>query len=173
MDHMLRTKVRYTSLSFERVSPSPRIGQFMFTLSLFARRTFRRPFAVWVALAIGWGIAPVLSAAIYDMESGGGRSLRLNVPDDLEIVRGILIWGNGAGSDSRARATDPELVALASSMDFAVLATRNGEIFRTHPKSLFSNPLFLHSRTPAITPSCSTLLGSPSAFPTEAKCPSD
>jgi len=51
-----------------------------------------------------------------------GHALRLNVPDDLAVVRGILIWGNGAGQDSRDQATNPELVAFADSIGFCVLA---------------------------------------------------
>lgn len=43
--------------------------------------------------------------------------------DEAEPIRGILLWGNGAGSDERARAHDLELVALADQLGFAVAAT--------------------------------------------------
>lgn len=64
-------------------------------------------------------------AAVYDFALGdaGNRTLRMNVPDGLLVVRGLLIWGNGAGSDQRAMATDPEAVALAQSLGFAVIGT--------------------------------------------------
>lgn len=67
----------------------------------------------------------VADAAIYDctFDDKMGRALRLNVPDDLTVVRGILIWGNGAGGDNRQQAQDPELVAFARSLGFCVLAT--------------------------------------------------
>ena len=39
------------------------------------------------------------------------------------MERGILIYGNGAGGDSRGMATDAELVAFAKRIGFAVLAT--------------------------------------------------
>ncbi len=67
-------------------------------------------------------------AAVYDLNrtlaaDGGTRYLRLNIPDTLAVVRGILIYGNGASGDSTAMATDAELVAFAESYGFAVLGT--------------------------------------------------
>ena len=62
------------------------------------------------------------SAAIYDFDDGE-KKLRLNIPEGVAAVRGILIHGNGAGGDSTGRATDDELVAFARSIDFCVLAT--------------------------------------------------
>lgn len=114
----------------------------MLSAPLFARRTSRRTFALWIMVAIGMGNWPALSAAIYDLESGAGPFLRLNVPENLEIARGILIWGNGAGGDARARATDPELMALASSLDFAVLATSQwGNFSNSSEISIFESAL--------------------------------
>lgn len=75
---------------------------------------------------VGLLAAPIpTSAAIYDyaVPESPSRVLRLNMPDDLAAVRGILIWGNGASSDGRSRAEDAELVAFARSLDFCVLAT--------------------------------------------------
>jgi sugar lactone lactonase YvrE len=70
-------------------------------------------------------IIPIAQAAVYDFSLGdaGNRSLRLNIPDSLPVVRGIIIYGNGAGGDARGAATDPELVALATSLECAVMGT--------------------------------------------------
>ena len=70
-------------------------------------------------------LSAIAHATVYDYSLGdaGDRTLRLNLPDGLPVVRGILIFGNGAGGDSRSMATNPELVAYAESMGFAVLAT--------------------------------------------------
>ena len=67
----------------------------------------------------------VANAAIYNcaFDDKLGHALRLNVPDNLRVIRGILIWGNGAGGDALAQAEDPELVAFADSLGFCVLAT--------------------------------------------------
>ncbi len=62
---------------------------------------------------------PLARAAVYDWALPGdpaNRSLRLNVPDGLPVVRGLLIWGNGALTDARGMATDSEAVAFAQSM---------------------------------------------------------
>lgn len=66
------------------------------------------------------------SAEIYNLDRsffGDNHYLRLNIPDTVDTVRGILIFGNGAGGDSTSMATDRELVAFAKSYDFAVLGT--------------------------------------------------
>jgi len=70
-------------------------------------------------------IVPLARAAVYDFAIGdpGNRSLRLNIPDGVPVVRGLLIYGNGAGSDYRSAATNPEFVAFAQSMGFAVVGT--------------------------------------------------
>ncbi|MEO0797127.1 MAG: hypothetical protein AAFX93_18390 [Verrucomicrobiota bacterium] len=68
-------------------------------------------------------IMPMAShGVIYDW-TDGTRKLRLNIPDSVTAVRGILINGNGAGGDSTGSATSAHLVAIAESIDFAVLAT--------------------------------------------------
>src|SRR5512142_1906980 len=66
-----------------------------------------------------------LPGAVYDyaVNDGSGRALRLNIPDDLATVRGIVSWGNGGTSDSRPQATNEELVAFARAHGFCVLAT--------------------------------------------------
>jgi hypothetical protein len=70
-------------------------------------------------------ITPIAHAAVYDFYLGdeGSRSLRLNIPDSVPVVRGIIIYGNGANLDARSAATDPELVALATSLECAVMGT--------------------------------------------------
>ena len=71
------------------------------------------------------GLVPTAHAAVYDVAIGdpGNRSLRMNIPDGVPVVRGLLIYGNGAGSDYRTAATNPEFVAFAQSMGFAVVGT--------------------------------------------------
>jgi hypothetical protein len=70
-------------------------------------------------------IVPLAHAAVYDFYLGDARnrSLRLNIPDSVPVVRGIIIYGNGANLDARSAATDPELVALATSLECAVMGT--------------------------------------------------
>lgn len=47
---------------------------------------------------------------------------RINLPDDLPEIRGLVIIGNGAGGDSTGSATDAELVAFARAHGFGVMA---------------------------------------------------
>ncbi|MEM8867185.1 MAG: hypothetical protein AAGC73_02850 [Verrucomicrobiota bacterium] len=65
--------------------------------------------------------------ALYDWAENGGenRLLRLNIPDSIGTgtVRGLLIYANTYQGNSINKATDAELVAFASGIDFAVLAT--------------------------------------------------
>ena len=80
---------------------------------------------VFVCLVVLLACLPA-RAAVYDLAIAGdalGRSLRLNIPDTVPVVRGIIIWGNGASGDSRGRATTAELVALAEEYGFAVIGT--------------------------------------------------
>ncbi|MBK8478783.1 MAG: hypothetical protein IPL39_21615 [Opitutaceae bacterium] len=72
-----------------------------------------------------------LLATTYEYALGdpGNRTLRLNIPASVTTARGILIWGNGSNSDLRSMATDPEFVALAESMGFAVLGTAMWDAF--------------------------------------------
>lgn len=73
------------------------------------------------------------TAAIYDLAIGDAqnRSLRLNIPDSVSVVHGIIIVGNGAGGDVRSAATNAEMVALAESMDFAIIGTAYWTNFST------------------------------------------
>ncbi len=72
-----------------------------------------------------------LLATTYEYALGdpGNRTLRLNIPASVTTARGILLWGNGSNSDLRSMATDPEFVALAESMGFAVLGTAMWDAF--------------------------------------------
>jgi sugar lactone lactonase YvrE len=78
---------------------------------------------LWCAALVS-AILPA-RATVYDFSLGdaGSRTLRLNVPDSVTLVRGIVVYCNWSNGDVRAMATDPELVAFAQSMGFAVLAT--------------------------------------------------
>lgn len=70
--------------------------------------------------------------------------MRMNLPDSLPVVRGILIWGNGASSDRRSIATDPEVAAWAESMGCAVVATSQWGTFSDgvgYELGLFENEL--------------------------------
>ena len=90
---------------------------------LFCVQTRRRWRRIWHGLVL-LAVAST-RAAVYDFSVGdaGNRQVRLNIPDDLPVVRGILVWGNGFPGDVRAKATDPEMVAFAESMGFAVMGT--------------------------------------------------
>ena len=75
---------------------------------------------VWTCVLVG--LPSTGRATLYDWTDGYYR-LRLNIPDSVETVRGIVIWGNGGGGNNVNYATNAELVALAESIDFAVLGT--------------------------------------------------
>jgi hypothetical protein len=77
-------------------------------------------------------IVPIARAAVYDFYLGDARnrSLRMNIPDGVPVVRGLLIYGNGAGSDYRNAATAGiamaevyDLDATTSPGQFASLST--------------------------------------------------
>lgn len=83
----------------------------------------KRCLAVFTVVCLVVSAAP---AAIFNLNhnlGGQSRRLRLNIPPSVQEVRGILIYGNGAGGDATNRATNSELVAFAESQGFAVLAT--------------------------------------------------
>jgi len=90
----------------------------------------KRTISLALVLTLGL-IASIAQAQIYDLQrfvndqyiSNHTFKLRLNIPESVEVVRGILINGNGAGGDATGSATNPEFVAFAESIGFAVLAT--------------------------------------------------
>ncbi len=67
-------------------------------------------------------------ASYYEYEADERAEL-LWIPDELELVRGIVVWGNGAGGDDRAAAERPSLQGFAQLNDFALLATARWERF--------------------------------------------
>lgn len=83
------------------------------------------PFRYIVFIVAAVFATQVGRAAIYDyaVNDGSNRALRLNMPDDLPVVRGILSWGNGGVGDSRGQATSIELVPFARAHGFCVVAT--------------------------------------------------
>jgi len=52
-----------------------------------------------------------------------GRGLRMWLPRSSEEVRAVLVWGNGAGGDSRDAVLTPYLQAYAAANRLAVIAT--------------------------------------------------
>ncbi|HWA08315.1 MAG TPA: hypothetical protein VG838_02495 [Opitutaceae bacterium] len=76
-------------------------------------------------LAVAFLVALRLHAAVYDFSLGdaSNRKLRLNVPDGVAVIRGVLLYPNPSGRDELIHATDPELVAFASSLNFALVAS--------------------------------------------------
>lgn len=82
----------------------------------------RHPLKVAFFLLLCACTLPGLNAAVYDLNDSA-RKLRLNIPSSVSVVRGILVYGNGAGGDSTGQATNSQLVAVAESIGFAVLAT--------------------------------------------------
>ncbi len=75
----------------------------------------------WLVLALIL-LQSMASGALYDLNDDV-RKLRLNIPDSVSVVRGILVYGNGAGGDSTGQATNAQLVAVAEQLGFAILAT--------------------------------------------------
>ncbi len=76
---------------------------------------------VLITVLLFWSFSA--HSAIYELSPDATRHLRLNIPDGTPEIRGILIFGNGAGGDARGNATNAELVAFAQSLGFVVLAT--------------------------------------------------
>ncbi len=68
-----------------------------------------------------------MSGTNFTVEPNWSYGALITVPREFPTaphpLRGILLWGNGAGSDERARAYDLELVELAEQLDFALMAT--------------------------------------------------
>ncbi len=69
------------------------------------------------------GLSSSGRAAIYEWNDNPNstRKLLLYVPDGVQTIRGIVIYGNGGGIDNAPTATNVEIVAFARSIDFAVL----------------------------------------------------
>ena len=81
--------------------------------------------AVLIAATVAALLSPLQAAAqgTFFNYSASGRATRLWIPPDLETVRGIFIYGNGAGGDSRNEASLPWNQAFAQTHGFAMIAT--------------------------------------------------
>jgi dienelactone hydrolase len=66
---------------------------------------------------------PVPAQDIFYNYESNGRGTRMWVPPDASTVRGILIYGNGAGADYRAAVTAPWLRQFADIHNFALIGT--------------------------------------------------
>ena len=80
---------------------------------------------MWRAALVAVVVLSSVRAAEYDLSVGDAqnRTMRMWMADRVPVVRGILIWGNGANSDARGAAADPEVRALVGALDFAVIGT--------------------------------------------------
>lgn len=69
-------------------------------------------------------------AATYDASDAEiDRDIRVNIPDDLDSVRGLLIHCNAAFGDTRDSVASEALIAMAEPMGFAIVGTRNWSNF--------------------------------------------
>ena len=82
-------------------------------------------------LAFALVAAGSLSGTVYDyaVNDGSGRALRLNIPNELTTVRGIISWGNGGVGDSRSGATRAENIAFAQAHGFCVVGTSGFDFY--------------------------------------------
>ena len=75
-----------------------------------------------VVAALLFSLRAAAQGAIFNYTSDS-RATRLWIPPDLDTVRGILIYGNGAGGDSRNEVNQPWNQAFAQTHGFAMIAT--------------------------------------------------
>lgn len=78
-----------------------------------------------ICAATAIALTPIRSAAqdtIYDYATGT-RATRMWIPPGLETIRGIFIYGNGAGGDSRDEVNLPWNRVFAYNQGFAMIAT--------------------------------------------------
>jgi hypothetical protein len=94
-----------------------------------------------VVVAVAWiagrpGAQTTAGFATYDyaeVDEGQEKAVRLAIPADLQIVRGLLVNTNAAGGDTRARYTLPYLRAFAALHGFAFVGAQG---FNSHPGSV-------------------------------------
>lgn len=69
-------------------------------------------------------VAPAMraSAQVFDYATGA-RATRMWMPPNLDVVKGVVIFGNGAGADFRGAIALPWLRQFAQVHDFALIAT--------------------------------------------------
>ena len=97
-----------------------------------------------------WGLllaaaCPEATAAIHDItvNSTVGTSnvvqMRMYVPDGIPVVRGILLYGNGASSDDRSKANRAHYQAFADNIGFAIIATARMDRYMRSAAEIGSN----------------------------------
>lgn len=85
------------------------------------------------------------AAAIHDItvNSTVGTStvvqMRMYVPDGVPVIRGILLYGNGAGGDDRSKANRAHYQAFADNTGFAIVATARMDRYMRSAAEIGSN----------------------------------
>src|SRR3954467_8198501 len=68
------------------------------------------------------GLNPCAHCQVYDYTTDI-RGTRMWVPSGLQTIKGILVWGNGAGADERNAVYAPWLENFARIHNFALVGT--------------------------------------------------
>ena len=63
--------------------------------------------------------------------SAYAHDTRLWIPNDVTVIRGVIILGNGAGGDQRGRTEETDWQALARAHGFALMGTRGYVCYRS------------------------------------------
>ena len=63
--------------------------------------------------------------------SAYAHDTRLWIPNDVTVIRGVIILGNGAGGDQRNRTEETDWQALARAHGFALMGTRGYVCYRS------------------------------------------
>lgn len=82
----------------------------------------REPLILSTLAIAAFALCPVAVAEQVEYEADD-RAEVLWIPEGLETVRGLLIWGNGAGGDDRRAAQRPLLRGFCELNGFALVAT--------------------------------------------------
>src|SRR3954453_19114831 len=83
-----------------------------------------RKFVIAACLfALVCGFAPLCTRAQFYQYNTDVRGTLLWVPPGVQTVKGIVIWGNGAGADERSAASAPWLQQFAQLHGFALIGT--------------------------------------------------
>jgi len=78
--------------------------------------------AVLLAIALLWSAGFSAQGQLFDYATGT-RGTRMWLPPGVTTVKGIVIYGNGAGADMRIAAEAPWLQQFAELHDFALIGT--------------------------------------------------
>jgi hypothetical protein len=98
-----------------------------------------------LVLLLALAVLPEATAAIHDITvtSTVGTSnvvqMRMYVPDGLPVIRGILLYGNGAGGDDRSKANRAHYQAFADNIGFAIVATARMDRYMRSAAEIGSN----------------------------------